>query len=85
VELKELEKKNAVFWVNELDKSMQEKAEKILKIREDRIDIDATKAIKLMQIIHFQVDSLHSVLTVKIDSADIQVPVDIDVNFQKKR
>lgn len=85
LELKELEEKNAVFWISQLDESMQDKAHKIIKIREDRIDIDATKAKKIKQTIHLQIDSLHTVLTMKIDSANIAIPVDVDVKFQKKR
>ena len=83
VDLRELENENSLVWIKELDNALLKRKADIIKIRLDSTRIDAEKKIELIQTISFKVDSLHTVLTYKIDSLDFQgehkLKVDMDV------
>ncbi len=68
IEMEHLEKNRAVIWVNSLDSNLMVVEDRLIKIREKHGLLEEEKFREMEQIIAVTVDSIHTAISIRMDS-----------------
>ena len=80
MEMKILEKNKSVVWVKSLDSNIVVMREKLIHIRGDENLLEQEKLNEIREVLVVEIDSLHSVISIKMDS----IKYKYEYNIEKK-
>ena len=85
MEMKILEKNKSVVWVKSLDSNIVMMREQLIQIRSDENLLEQEKLNEIKEVLVVAIDSLHSVISIKMDSIKYKYEYNIEKKEKSKK